>query len=62
MPGARRRYGPGGNLLGELPFSPTVARKLGLRPEPCDGALSRAESRAQSGGATTLLAHNLEGG
>jgi hypothetical protein len=37
-------YGPGGNLEGELPFSPTVAAKLGLDPEPCDGPLSPTES------------------
>jgi hypothetical protein len=36
-------YGPGGNLLGELPFGPSVANRLGLNPEPCDGPLTNTE-------------------
>lgn len=36
-------YGPGGNVIGELPFSPTTATILGLSPSPCDGPLSDIE-------------------
>merc|ERR1711924_10091 len=36
-------YGPGGNVIGELPFSPTTASILGLSSSPCDGALSDSE-------------------
>lgn len=36
-------YGPGGNILGELPFSPTTASILGLSSSPCDGPLSDSE-------------------
>jgi hypothetical protein len=36
-------YGPGGNLMGELPFGPSVATKIGLNPEPCDGPLTNTE-------------------
>lgn len=36
-------YGPGGNVIGELPFSPTTASMLGLSSSPCDGPLSDSE-------------------
>lgn len=36
-------YGPGGNVRGELPFSPTTATILGLSSSPCDGPLSDSE-------------------
>lgn len=36
-------YGPGGNVIGELPFSPATATHLGLSHEPCDGTLSNQE-------------------
>jgi len=36
-------YGPGGNVIGELPFSPTTATILGLSPTPCDGPLTDSE-------------------
>lgn len=36
-------YGPGGNIKGELPFSPTTASILGLSSSPCDGPLSDSE-------------------
>lgn len=36
-------YGPGGNVIGELPFSPTTASILGLSSSPCDGPLSDSE-------------------
>jgi len=36
-------YGPGGNVIGELPFSPTTASILGLTSSPCDGPLSDSE-------------------
>jgi len=36
-------YGPGGNVLGELPFSPTTSTYLDLRPDPCDGPLTDSE-------------------
>jgi len=36
-------YGPGGNVIGELPFSPTTATILGLSSSPCDGQLTDSE-------------------
>merc|ERR1712146_498989 len=36
-------YGPGGNVRGALPFSPTTATILGLSSIPCDGPLSDSE-------------------
>jgi len=38
------QYGPGGNLPGELPFSPTAAAHLGFpSTDPCDGPLTENE-------------------
>eukprot|EP00746_Dinoflagellata_sp_MGD_P068836 gnl/MRDRNA2_/MRDRNA2_28270_c0_seq1.p1 gnl/MRDRNA2_/MRDRNA2_28270_c0~~gnl/MRDRNA2_/MRDRNA2_28270_c0_seq1.p1 ORF type:complete len:291 (+),score=50.84 gnl/MRDRNA2_/MRDRNA2_28270_c0_seq1:96-968(+) len=36
-------YGPGGNVKGELPFSPTTASIAGLSSSPCDGPLTDSE-------------------
>eukprot|EP00398_MALV-I-01_sp_L67-1_P000416 gene416-887_t len=38
-------YGPGGNVEGMLPFSPTTSEKLGLSAMPCDGELTWMEER-----------------
>lgn len=36
-------YAPGGNVIGELPFSPTTAAHLDLSSDPCDGPLTDLE-------------------